>query len=310
MSGEAQPQDVLGFPTLHQLRAALRIGRVLNAPAGTLLAACREAHARTPSNGVFSSGDFERGQTILADAGLLRLAGDLVLPEEALGALLALPEDEACRCLIERIIEASPPLWLSAATCDGVLAGEFVPSAVAQSLEELIPDLDRREAFLLTMGDRFTDDDNRQVGELAEVCVVDRARHELEAAGRDDLARQIRRVSLASDALGYDVTAPRDNGTTRRLEVKGTRGEGQVVSVVISRNEANTAGRDPDWFLVACRVAADDFTTVIGWAAGGEILPNLPQDPPSGGKWRAATIFLDAAELHPGLPTWQRAVAP
>ena len=183
------PQDSLGFPTLHQLRAALRIGRVLNAPVGTLMAVCREAHARTPSNGVFSSGEPERGQTILADAGLLRLDGDLVLPEEGLGTLLAMPEDEARRCLIERTIDTGPPLWLSAATRDGVLASEFVPSAVAQSLEELIPDLDRREEFLLAMGDRFADEDNRRVGELAEVCVVDRARQELEGACLTDPRR-------------------------------------------------------------------------------------------------------------------------
>ncbi len=40
--------------------------------------------------------------------------------------------------------------------------------------------------------------------------------------GRSDLARDVRRVSLLSDQLGYDVNAPRVAGPPRLLEVKAT----------------------------------------------------------------------------------------
>jgi hypothetical protein len=82
------------------------------------------------------------------------------------------------------------------------------------------------------MGRRFSDADARRTGDLAEAHVTKACRAQLSGAGRDDLAALVRRVSLTSDQLGYDVTAPRLDGSTRRLEVKGTRMSGQQLLVV------------------------------------------------------------------------------
>ena len=53
-----------------------------------------------------------------------------------------------------------------------------------------------------------------------EDLVVDAARAELQQLGHADLACSLCRVSLTSDQLGYDVTAPRVGGPPRLLEVK------------------------------------------------------------------------------------------
>jgi hypothetical protein len=167
----------------------------------------------------------------------------------------------------------------------------------------LYPDPLEREAFLLKLGRRHSEEELREVGELAESHVEVEVRTQLIFQGRGDLAQRVRRVSLLSDELGYDVTAPRLDGSDRRLEVKGTRGEGSVVRIVISRNEANVGLRDPDWALVVCRVGRNQIVSTLGWTTGPAIASQLPSDPETGGKWDSATLYLDVQELQPTLPT-------
>lgn len=98
------------------------------------------------------------------------------------------------------------------------------------------------------------------------------------------------------------ATAPRLDGSTRRVEVKGTRTPGAQLLIVLSVNEAKTAARDPNWSLVVCRVATDDTVVVLGWATNALLAARLPVDNVWRGGWLSAAVPIDEAELTPGLP--------
>jgi hypothetical protein len=262
------------------------------------------AWPRTPTDAVFSPDDLRAGIDLLAETGLLGISNGSVLPEPPLLSLLAMNAADACEQLAGRLLEARRPLWLTAAIGEGGVSPELVPDDVFRALAQLIPDPSRREAFLLAMGRRFTEDDRRRVGNVAEEAVVRACRDELAAAGRGDLAEKVARVSLVSDQLGYDIAAPR-NGGARHIEVKGTRARGTTISIFLSRNEAAAAMHDPDWSLVVCKVGDDDTGDVAGWTTARTIADRLPADPARGGAWQSAEVYLDTAELTGGLPPWR-----
>jgi hypothetical protein len=254
---------------------------------------------------VFSSDDLAESADLLAQAGLLVTSNGSVVPDPLLRSLLAMNTSDACVLLARRLLEARRPIWLSAAVGERGVSPQLIPDDVLHALTQLIPDPSNRESFLLAMGRRFTEEDRVRVGNIAEEAVVGACRDELESAGRGDLAEEVIRVSLVSDQLGYDVTAPRQLGSARHLEVKGTRARGTTISVFLSRNEAATAMRDRDWSLVVCMVGDNDDAAVVGWTTAQTIADRLPSDPAQGGAWQSAEVYLDTAELAGGLPPWR-----
>lgn len=290
------------LPSRHLLRAALLAGRALTAEHGTHLSQLPASWMRTPSDGVYSADELDAGCGLLIEARFLSLSEVFVMPAADLDALLAQPEDDACREILYRLIEGHRPLWIGSATADGQVAAEMIPDAAGAALVQVFPDPGEREQFLLAMGRRFSDADAKRTGDLAEFHVTEACRTQLADAGRDDLAGLVRRVSLSSDQLGYDVTAPRLDGSSRRLEVKGTRTPGSQLLIVISLNEAKVAARDPNWFLVVCRVATDDNVMVIGWTTNALLERRLPVDQVDRGGWLSAAVPIDESELEVGLP--------
>ena len=123
---------------------------------------------------------------------------------------------------------------------------------------------------MIGLARRFDETLQRLVGDIGEEIVVNAARSELRAMGRPELAREVRRVSLLSDQLGYDVSAPRVSGRPRLLEVKATTAElvGPSVNAHLSRNEADTGAALADWALVICAITTS--TASAAWSAGVE----------------------------------------
>lgn len=95
------------------------------------------------------------------------------------------------------------------------------------------------------------DERNRVLGEAGEERVLIHERASLTAAGRADLARDIRWVShLDGDGAGYDIASFDPDGRPRLIEVKTTNG-GDRTPFHISRNELDVADANPDeWRLV------------------------------------------------------------
>lgn len=272
--------------SLHVARAALRVAAILG-DRNTSVVVANESYWKRATGGVFSPADLRRGEDALVDAGFLRRdEGQLILTPK-LAELADAAEQDAIEILAVALLE---PLCLDVAMAD-----------IDSLLGGLIDDPARREVLLLALGRRFDDSMRREVGEIGEELVVAHARAELAVLGYPELSANVRRVSLVSDQLGYDVTAPRLAGADRRLEVKAAMtGSGEVF---LSRNEADVGARLADWSLVVCEVTNVDRRagSVLGWCNRADLEPFLPTDSP-GGTWQSAAIELSRLPLQSGLP--------
>jgi hypothetical protein len=303
-SAEADTRNPI-LPTLHHIRAALRVASILDregAPAGKI----RAAYLRIPTDGVFRKSDLLAGERLLIRSGLLQEHEGRLVPVGSIDDLSGLPEGEACSLLLASLLEHESPVWLSVAVGEDFVADEFIPTADFERLAHIISEPRHREALLLSVAKRYNSESSRVLGDAGEVAVVDSCREGLIANGRPDLAAKVRRVSTISDQLGYDVVAPRIDGGVSRLEVKTTGRSGPVLRFFLSRNEIEVGRRDPDWFLVLCARQANGTITVEGWCTAADLLSLLPGDPEvSGlarGRWESVRVHFPHESLQPGLP--------
>lgn len=160
-------------------------------------------------------------------------------------------EDAVERWLAQR------PGWFAgrndAATMSVTREASELPIDPAPSLRN-IPPPDEAE-HLARVARRFDaaerDHRNRQLGRAGEERVFQHEQVALRAAGRDDLARKVRWVSVEDgDGLGYDILSFERNGAERLIEVKTTNGW-ERTPFHISRNEMAVAEeRRDDWHLL------------------------------------------------------------
>jgi uncharacterized protein DUF3883 len=252
----------------------------------------RESYWHRATGGQFHPVDLARGQALLVEVGLLVRDADVLRPTDTLADLLSGSSDDALTTLAARVLASGMPDLPSVALNDALL--------------DLVPDPVRRDELLLRHARRFDAEQRTEIGDAGERLVLAAARAELDTMGRSDLAREVCRVSLISDQLGYDIRAPRVYGPPRRLEVKATTklGGADTVRVFLSRNEAETARRIPDWALVACLIEerASTSGSVLGWWSYDALADRLPSDA-AGGRWEQTQLTLPLADAHPGLPS-------
>jgi hypothetical protein len=279
------------LPSLHVARAALHVAVIVD-QRGSSSADAQESHWHHATGGSFAPADLERGERLLLDVELLVERYGQLTPTPPLAQLVQGSTADALAALIQLVLAHTGPIELDA------------PGVVAQ-LAELVPDAARREELLLVLARRFDDTHQRLVGEIGEEIVVKAARNELRNMGRPDLATEVRRVSLLTDQLGYDVSAPRVTGAPRLLEVKATTADtdGHSLAIHLTRNEADTGTALHDWALVACHVENTDqrHGHIVGWCAGQALADLLPVDSPAG-RWEQAALALPHERLLPGLP--------
>jgi hypothetical protein len=91
---------------------------------------------------------------------------------------------------------------------------------------------------------------NRTLGLAGEKSVVHFERQRLKQAGRSDLAREVRHVSVTDgDGLGYDISSFDLKGRRRLLEVKTTRG-GRNVPFFLTPRELEVSLERPDEYVL------------------------------------------------------------
>lgn len=294
---------LLTLPTAHRLRAAAVVCAI--APmTPTPVVQLRAAYPRQPSEGLFTVNDLRAAESDLIGLGLLELDGGLIVGAPSLELATSAPQGDLT-ALVALILNAIRPVWLQGVEQDGEFAPEAIPDDALNVLRSAIPDPDEREALLLSLARRYSAEQAKRIGDQAEIAVVEALRAELTAAGRPDLAARVRRVSLISDQLGYDVTAPQPDGRTRRIEVKGTTLPSTGTATFhLSRNEATVAMRDPSWSLVLCAVQPS-ATSIEGWIDGSALEGILPSDGASS-VWESARIGLERGQFTLGLPELPR----
>ncbi len=284
---EGSTGDRHRLPSLHVARAALHVAAIVD-QTGSAVRDARESYWHHATGGTFAPVDLDRGQRLLVDVGLLVEVDGTLMPVADLEQMLEGTINDALAVLGERALAGGLKV-LAEPPCD------------SSQLAELIPDAARREEVLLALGRRFDDARRCTIGEIGEEIVVRDARRELLTMGRQELAREVRRVSLLSDQLGYDVSAPRITGGNRLLEVKATTVTGSG-AVYLSRNEAETGLKFPDWALVLCEVDIEKRAGhVVGWCDASTLSQLLPIDGPSS-RWEQTQVQLPVEQLLPGLP--------
>lgn len=250
----------------------------------------RESYWRHATGGVFPPPDLRMGERLLVECGLVDERDGVLHPTDILETLLAgTLEDAAATIVLDVLVSGSDP--------------QTKPAVDDSDLATIIDDPERREKLLIALGQKWDDAHHRLIGDIGEELVVESAKAELEALGYPDLARAVRRVSIDSDQLGYDVTAPRIGGSSRLLEVKATTSDADTpLTVHLTRNELDTGVRFVSWSLVVCRVrdVADRTGDVIGWCSASDLMPLVPHDGERS-RWEVAALELDTSLLHPGL---------
>lgn len=255
-----------------------------------------------PLAGIVDLPELESALAELMRVGLVVRDMDELRPVPGLEPLCQSPDDESPRLLLAFLLEYERPLWLSSATSGGeFLSPELVPDDALDGIRSVLPDARDREAFLLARA-RVVDAEVRAaIGSEGEELTLKSLCSDLHNRGRADLAKKVRRVSLVSDELGYDISAPWIDGSIRRIEVKSTVSSGGVVALYLSRNEATVGHRDPDWYIVVARVRSSN-DGVLGWLSLSEVEHLLPVDRHERGSWQTARLKLDVRDLNPGLP--------
>jgi len=287
--------DDSGKPLAYAIRAALHAASLLEAR-GTQADDAFASYWNHAIGASFSPSDLQMGEQLLIDCGLVQEENNRLYPSTALTDLLGGTAEDAVVLLstlaLQRVYTSSES--------NAAINLESLSSQLAQ----LIPDAARREQALLALSKRFDDQYCKLIGEIGEEIVLDYMRGELIALGYTELARSTRRLSILSDQLGYDISAPRVAGPPRLIEVKSTTARiSTSINIHISRNEANTAVKFPDWFLVLCRVLDVEKRQgeIIGFCNAGGIADLLPSDGPTG-HWESGAVELPLIRLTPGVP--------
>ncbi|MFN0011732.1 MAG: hypothetical protein ACKVS8_08840 [Phycisphaerales bacterium] len=235
---------------------------------------------------------------MLIACGILAVREDRITVHPEILTLVTGQEASVVEVLLARIVETVAPPWLSSAVAGDEFRAEFVPDRDLQALSSTFSDPMAREAFLLALGNRFDATARSALGSAGEEFVVSLCKSTLAGKGRTDLAEQVRRVSLVSDMLGYDVVAPTTNADIARLEVKTMGYSGPDVDCYLSRNEAIVAARDPRWRLVACGLGPDGKLVLLGWCDNGAFAADLPQDRSPRARWTSARLRISRELLR------------
>jgi len=284
-----------------QLRAAIWVLRTIGdgrVPFNTV----EESFPKLPVGGVIGLGELQSALHALLRDGIIGRDGDNLWIDLEIrpDSFLELGSEVE---LLGVILERTNPLWLRLASSDGVeFRPEYLPSHVEQCLHVLILDSAKREEFLLSRGRIFSSEETKRIGEEGEVLVMEELKTDLFYSGHSELAGKVIKVSEISDELGYDITAPRIDGSTRRIEVKSSANRSKSFVFYLSRNEFEVGIRDVDWSLVAVRFS-ELGGYVVGWVDGKALEKLVPIDRPEAGVWTATKVSIQPQFLNQGLPT-------
>jgi hypothetical protein len=275
--------------------------RVLQPPQTQRSYALR-AFRSLPTGGILGTQDFRASEQILESLGLVEIRGGKLVVAETVRELAAVTREDAAALILGLALERRPPGWLRFAAAGDSLKIDAIPDSELDSLGSCFGGGERLEAVLLAAARRFDASRLAALADLGQAYVVERCREQLRDGGSQDLAMAVSRVGLVSDQLGYNVVAPRLDGSSRRIEVKATRRLAWRGEVYISRGHFEVGALDPDWSLVVVEVDTDDRPSLLGWCPAQALTAKMPRDNHPLGRWNSVRVLQAEGMLNAGLP--------
>ncbi len=90
---------------------------------------------------------------------------------------------------------------------------------------------------------------NQKLGDRGEMLVMELEKSRLSNAGKSALVDKIERVSLKSDAYGYDIVSFDEDGKERYIEVKATQSKPGATNFFFTENELQTAQKHQNYYI-------------------------------------------------------------
>lgn len=106
--------------------------------------------------------------------------------------------------------------------------------------------------------------ENKRIGDLGELWIVELERKKLENTGKIKLAQKVRHISKEEgDGHGYDIQSFDENGNEIFIEVKTTKGALNS-TFFITRNELERSKIDSNkYFYTGCIISMNPITPQI-----------------------------------------------
>src|SRR5215218_2238441 len=154
------------------LRAAFWVGHVLG-PISESAEVAHRSWGDLPLGGSVDFAELRAAEQALIEIGLIAPDGDELRPAPEFAACTAGVEAESGEPLLALVLEREAPLWLrTAVPDDATVRTELLPEDVSAGLEAVIPDPDRREAFLLARARKVETVERELLGGEGEEAVV------------------------------------------------------------------------------------------------------------------------------------------
>ncbi|MFF1738541.1 protein NO VEIN domain-containing protein [Streptomyces mirabilis] len=111
---------------------------------------------------------------------------------------------------------------------------------------------------------------------------------------------RVEHVAAWSDGFGYDIAVHAAQHSAH-LEAKSTTRRGRL-AVYLSRNEYETMRRDPEWELVAIRLASSLEPEAVATIPKEWIAAQAPADGGAHGRWESCRLDVPPDVPVPGIP--------
>ncbi len=101
------------------------------------------------------------------------------------------------------------------------------------------------------------------LGDRGEQLVMNKEKEFLNSKKHLDLANKVKRVSLKSDSLGYDIMSFGENGEAKYIEVKATKNSISQFDFYLTNREKETAEEYGELYYLYVVFCADTLTPKI-----------------------------------------------
>lgn len=178
--------------------------------------------------------------------------------------------------------ELTPASWLAKGILNGDKESWQICEAFPIKSRKFKPDLFNLEA----------------IGREGEDFVMSWLKLNLEPKFHSDIEHK----SLTDDTAGYDIASPSLKLQKRMLlEVKTSTRLGDDFTFYLSRNELNTALRNPNWYLVLVRKIQGDLN-IFGYLDSQSLVNYYPEDRHKDFQWTSASGKLGPDDVFSGFP--------